>query len=80
MAKQRGWKLATDDRKARRLAGDMDVSVLTTPEIMRKWSEVIRSSPKDIAETLRNIAFGACFVPAVNMPEYTWWVTSLEAS
>ncbi len=76
IAKQRGWQLATDDRKARRLARDLDVMVATTAEIMRKWADSVKPTAAKVAQVLRNIEFGARFAPAENMPEYAWWTAS----
>jgi len=52
IASCRGWKIVTDDRKARRRAGELGTEVITTPQIMRLWADnsecdegVIRAAP-----------------------------------
>ena len=39
IAKTRGWMLATDDRPARRLAAELAVELLSTPEIVKAWAD-----------------------------------------
>lgn len=78
IANHRGWKLATDDRKARRLARDLAVEVVTTPEVMREWTNTAKLTPIEVVQILRNVEFGARFVPAEHMPEFKWWMDSLN--
>ncbi|MCH8044504.1 MAG: hypothetical protein IID44_12365 [Planctomycetes bacterium] len=55
IAKCRGWTVATDDRKAMRVAQSHGIPTLTTPEIIKIWAEDARAKDEDIAEVLRNI-------------------------
>lgn len=73
IAKTRRWLLSTDDRKARRLAGDLGVKVLTTPEILKRWADAAHPSPVEIREMLQNIERRARFAPADHDPLYGWW-------
>ena len=43
IAKCRGWSVLTDDKKARRIAKELEVGTLTTPEVMKQWA--IASGP-----------------------------------
>lgn len=69
----RGYGLATDDRKARRLAGELgSVPLFSTAEILRSmnsWSD------EKMRETIRRIEFRARFMPHPTMPLSDWWRT-----
>jgi len=73
IAKARGWVLSTDDRKAQRIAGELGVALVTTPEILRRW--VSKSSPTDqqIREAINRIEQRARFVPRTTDPLFDWW-------
>lgn len=73
IAKSRGWILATDDRKARRISATLAVPVLTTPQIVRQWAERNSISPAGIRQAIINIQELARFVPGPTFPEYQWW-------
>lgn len=77
IAKCRGWLLATDDRKARRLAGPLNVAVITTPDIIKLWIDKTSPSDRQIEAALRVIRDRACFLPARSMPLYDWWMSHL---
>lgn len=79
LAKTRGWSLATDDRKARRLSEKMTVPVLTTPQIVRIWAERNSVGVPAIAMALARIRDLARFVPSEGFPEYEWWMKHLPA-
>ena len=73
IAKNRGWKVATDDRKARIKADAVGVSVVTTPELLQRWAThgLIRSRKS----RTRSAGFEtlARFVPAEDSPAARWW-------
>jgi len=73
IAKSRGWTLATDDRKAKRFASDLDVPVVTTPELMQRWAMASKIRPAKLKRLLSNIQNCARFVPAEDAPCYDWW-------
>ena len=77
IARARGWILATDDRKARRRAAEMDVQVITTPELMRRSAGRSALSAGEIRTALQRIQRHARFVPAGDFPEYEWWMDHL---
>lgn len=80
IAKSRGWALATDDRKGRRKASEIDVPVITTPQLMRRWAERNRVVGSDLSEALMRIQTFAKFIPAPDFPEHAWWSMSLNSA
>jgi predicted nucleic acid-binding protein len=80
IAKCRGWQVVTDDRKARRIAGELGVAVLSTPEIMKAWASATAATDAEVAEVLRNIQTFARFTPNRTLPEFGWWVTAIGSS
>ena len=77
IAKTRSWTLSTDDRKAKRIAGDLGVNVITTPEIMKKWSDLASPNADDLSEDLKRIERCASFFPAASDPLHSWWRDSM---
>ena len=78
IAKNRGWKVATDDRKARNKADAIGVSVVTTPELVQRWASDTARSRAEVAMALRRIETLARFSPAENSPGAKWWRQLLE--
>jgi hypothetical protein len=77
LAAKRGWAMATDDRRACRLATEANLTVITTPELVKCWAKKTHASGKDTATVLQNIQRFAYFTPRLNAPEYAWWMSSL---
>ena len=77
IARSRGWVIATDDRKATRLAAEAGVAVVTTPELLQTWAEATGPGDEILAEVLQNIELFARFRPRRSDPLYDWW-TSLS--
>jgi predicted nucleic acid-binding protein len=77
IAKVRGWTLATDDRKAKRFASNLNAPVVTTPELMQWWAKVSRMRPATLRALLTNIQSGARFAPAEDAPGYDWWTAAI---
>lgn len=73
IAKVRGWSLATDDRKAIRLASELGVMTITTPELMKRWADSARPDDDVISTALRNIQIFARFAPRPGSPLSDWW-------
>jgi len=78
IAKNRGWKVATDDRKARAEAEAAGVVVVTTPELVQRWATQTASSSLEVAKALRRIETLARFVPASDSPAARWWRKTLQ--
>jgi predicted nucleic acid-binding protein len=73
----RNCTLATDDRKARRLAGSLKpeaVTMLSTAEILHCWADQTAASKKLVRETIQSIERRARFVPPSGDPFRDWWM------
>jgi predicted nucleic acid-binding protein len=77
IAKTRGWTLATDDRRARREAGNLGVPVVTTPELVKAWADATGAEQAAIAKLLADIQTYASFSPHKTMPLYSWWMETI---
>lgn len=73
IAALRNMTVATDDRKARRVAKNWSVPIITTPELMKRWVENGRPSTSRAVTALRQIEFGARFIPARGASCWEWW-------
>ena len=73
IAKNRGWKVATDDRKARNTAASIGVAVVTTPELLEHWATRTHCSDAETADTVRRVESLARFTPLDNSPAAEWW-------
>lgn len=78
IAKVRGWSLATDDRKAIRLATELGVLTITTPELMKRWADRTRPDAGTLMQAIRNIQIYARFVPRQGSPLSEWWGEQAE--
>lgn len=79
IAKCRSWLLATDDRLAIRYATDLDVPVMTTPELMERWADATSAEPRALSCALRRIQRRARFAPSRRSPFYDWWTRNAKA-
>lgn len=77
IALSRGFVLATDERKARRLfleaAGDAR-RLTSTTELVRRWAESERVSAPRLKEALLRIEGRARYQPPASDANYQWWV------
>jgi len=74
IAQSRGWIVATDDRKAIRVASARGISVVTTPELIERWVTANRPAQSEIQATLRQIERFARFRPRRASPLHDWWL------
>jgi hypothetical protein len=76
LAESRGFALATDDRKARRLfersIGTSD-RLWSTADLLRDWANLREVSPEKLRSVLHNIMTRANFFPGPNDPNFEWW-------
>jgi hypothetical protein len=79
IARCRGWQLATDDRKAIRLAGEFGVPVLTTPTVLKRWADQLSPPPAEIRAVLIAIRDRARFLPGGRDPLCDWWMERMRA-
>jgi hypothetical protein len=73
IAKSRGWIVATDDRKAIRLATESAIPVVTTPELVECWAATDNATDEEVVDVLRNIERFARFRPRRTSPLHDWW-------
>ncbi len=79
IAKSRNWIVATDDRKAIRLASESGIVVITTPELVERWAKNTNPTHDEIAETIRAIERFAKFRPRRGNPLHDWWSSLLPS-
>jgi len=78
IALRRGWQLATDDRKAIRLAGESGVPVLTTPMVLKRWADQLSPSSDELRAALIAIRDRARFLPSGRDPLCDWWMERMR--
>jgi hypothetical protein len=78
IAKHRSWKLATDDRVAANLAGELSVNVLNTAQLVKLWADHSGANAREICETVNSIQTYAKFVPRRDSTEFKWWQKQAE--
>lgn len=78
IAKCRSWSVLTDDKKARRIALEMGVTVLSTTGIIKQWAEAEMPSEGDLSAMLKAIEQFANYYPGRGTEHYEWWTTSLR--
>jgi hypothetical protein len=78
IAHARNIALATDDRKARRLAAENTpgIPLLSTPQIIRAWAEGRECI--EVATVIRAIHNRSRFCPSETDPSAAWWNTHLN--
>jgi predicted nucleic acid-binding protein len=71
----RGYVLATDDRKARRVAtADSPLLRLTsTLELIQEWQDAAAIPAENVADILHRVADRARYRPRRNHPLWEWW-------
>jgi hypothetical protein len=74
IAKVRGMTVATDDRPASRLAAELAVPVLNTPEYLRRWSEEVGASRDQVMAVISRIQRYARFIPRPDAADAEWWI------
>lgn len=78
LAGQRKWIVATDDRKAIRVAQQAGLSVVSCPQLLKAWADATSPDQATLFRVLRDIEVLAQFSPNATMPEYQWWVDELN--
>lgn len=75
IAKARKWIIATDDRKAMRIASESGVAVITTPELVERWVKAMKPSGDEVRQAPRAIERFARFRPRRGNPLHDWWAS-----
>ena len=80
IALNRGYSVAIDDRKARRVLGEKapGMRLVSTLELMRQWAESV--TIEEVGRALRAMQHRARYIPGQQDPLYAWWHTMMEAS
>lgn len=77
LAEERKWVVATDDRKAIRVAQHAGLTVVSCPELVKTWAVATGPDQAALNRVLRDIQVLAQFTPNPTMSEYQWWVDEL---
>lgn len=78
IAKNRGFALLTDDRKAAALAAEVGVNTVSTANVLRAWGDLSLVNKEKLPEIVRRITTLARFVPPADSPDYEWWRNLLD--
>ena len=78
LAESRGWTIATDDRKAIRIAQQAGLNVVSCPQLVKQWTDLTNPDKSLLAKALRDIETFAQFRPNPSLPEYPWWVENIS--
>ena len=73
IGRNRGYAVAIDDRKARRVLGEWahELRLISTLEIVRRWSATVPA--QEVTRALEAMRYGARYVPGNRDPLYRWW-------
>ncbi len=77
IAKVRGWIVATDDKKACRIAAENQISTISTSELIHGWTSSLGMSDDQIGQVLKNIQDFGRFRPRRSDALYDWWMQML---
>jgi hypothetical protein len=80
LAERRKWVIATDDRKAIRVARQAGLTVVSCPELVKAWAAAAGPDKPTLVKTLQDIQALAQYKPNPSMPEYGWWVAQFAAA
>jgi hypothetical protein len=76
LAFSRGFAVATDDRKARRIfledTGDV-TRLLSTPQILKRWSPRAGLTAGELKKVLLEVSRRGRFSPPSGDPDFSWW-------
>ena len=77
LALHRGYSVATDDRKARRILAELAQSIplFSTLELLKAWAERASVSNSELRQAMLAIQSDASYIPSVRDPLYEWWLT-----
>lgn len=77
IAGERKWTVATDDRRAIRIAQQAGLSVVSCPELVKAWADTTAPDQASLIRVLQEIQVLAQFKPNPSMPEFQWWLDEL---
>ena len=75
LAFRRGWSVATDDRKARRVLGQLypPVELVSTLELLKLWAEEVQVPSDELGAAMAEMQSSASYRPGARDPLYEWW-------
>ena len=75
LAFHRGCSVATDDRKARRVLGQLipQVELVSTLELLKLWAEDSQITKDQLASAMAEMQSCASYRPGRRDPLYQWW-------
>ncbi len=79
LAESRGWTVATDDKKAIKVAEKAGLKVISCPQLVKAWADATRPDAATVARVMTDIQTLAQFRPNSMMPEAVWWAAQLPA-
>jgi hypothetical protein len=80
IAAERKWIVATDDRKAIRIAQKVGLTVVSCPELVKAWADATAVMQSGLNRVLQEIQVLAQFRPNQTMRECQWWFDQLAKS
>lgn len=82
VAANRGLRVATDDRRAQRLAATIDppIPIVGTTQLLRSWVDASGVPPDRVAEVVRLVERRASYVPRRDDAHFAWWVAHRESA
>ena len=77
LAIHRGWALATDERKVRRVLSGVrpDLVIVGTSDLLHEWQARSAVPDAEMSGVLRRVTERASFVPARSDPLREWWIS-----
>ena len=75
LALYRGYGIATDDRKARRILADKapTVPLISTLELLKQWADQSGVAQAKLRAAMLAMQSGASYIPREQDPLYEWW-------
>jgi len=80
IAMSRGWIVATDDRKARRIAAENGIALISTPELIQRWVNATSPNEATVANVLKKIELFGKFRPRRSDAFHGWWTGLTETT
>ena len=73
IGRNRGYAVAIDDRKARRVLGEWapELRLISTLGLIHQWSATVPA--QEVTRALEAMRYGARYVPGNRDPLYRWW-------
>ena len=82
LAARRGCSIATDDRKARRVFGELipEVPIVSTLELLKLWADESQVPEETLREVMVAMRRSTSYVPSSRDPLFGWWASIMSSS